>query len=143
MPAEQEEVVGAVGFFQNDDDTTGAGVEVRAGAVAKVRSGLGAGDVVGADAGAGVADVVAQFETGEVGGGAVCVVGSVGADCPGCGDGDLAVAEEFDGKSASVREVIASFFQAIGGDSFGVVEGWLFADPEGPVESVVGSIVDA
>ena len=77
MPAEQEEVVGTVGFFQNDDDTTGAGVKVRAGAVAKVRSGLGAGDVVGAGAGAEAADVVAQFEAGEVGGGAVCVVGAV------------------------------------------------------------------
>ena len=64
-----------MGFFQNDDDTTRAGVEVRAGAVTKVRSGLGAGDVVGADAG--TADVVAQFEAGEVGVGAVCVVGAV------------------------------------------------------------------
>ena len=49
VPAEKEQVVSAVCFFQDDDDA------VCVGAV----------------------DVVAQFEAGEVGGGAVCVVGAV------------------------------------------------------------------
>ena len=49
MPAEKEQVVGAVCFFQDDDDA------VCVGAV----------------------DVVAQLEGCEVGGGAVCVVGAI------------------------------------------------------------------
>lgn len=78
MPTDQEEVVSAVGFFEDDGD------------------GGGVGD----------AAVVLQAEVGEVGGGPVWVVGAVGADGAGGGDAYAAAAEEFDGEFASGQEEV-------------------------------------
>lgn len=125
MPAEQEEVIGAVGFFEDDYDRVGA-----------------------ADAA-----LVIQTQAGKVGGFAVCVISPDRTDCSGGCNADCASAEEFDGQPSGGRNIIpADSIVAIitriarNADSIRrhrIAERWLFGNPEGPVESVIRSIVDA